>query len=140
VKIQLLIKDIETLKNATDSLAKKWDFAVPMKLTASVADSKRNLEQNAKMWSMLSQLQARATWHGVKLSDSEWKDLLTAGLKREQKSAQGLFGGLVYFGSRTSRMSVSEMSELIEFMIYIVATKPEGLVFDNFIYEVKNVE
>ena len=48
-----------------------------------------------------------------KLHKEEWKDVLTAALKR-QKVVPGIDGGFVIIGARTSKMTVAEMTELIE--------------------------
>jgi hypothetical protein len=52
-------------------------------------------------------------WYGQKLLKEEWKDVLTAALKK-QKIVPGIEGGFVVIGARTSKMSVAEMTELIE--------------------------
>ncbi len=73
----------------------------------------RTLEQNAKMWSMLSDISKQVIWYGMKLQDEEWKDVLTASLKG-QKTVPGMNGGFVVTGSRTSKMGIKEMSDVIE--------------------------
>ena len=75
--------------------------------------STRSSEQNARMWAMLHEVSTQVDWHGQKLSDGEWKDVFTAALKR-QKVVPGLDGGFVVLGSSTRRMTISEMSELME--------------------------
>lgn len=75
--------------------------------------SKRSLEQNDKMWAMLTDISRQVDWYGQKLSPEEWKDVLTAGLK-QQKVVPGIDGGFVVIGARTSKMSIKEMSEVIE--------------------------
>jgi hypothetical protein len=75
----------------------------------------RSTEQNALLWSLLDQIAAQVTWHGQKLTADEWKDMATAALKR-QKVVPGIDGGFVVLGSRTSRMTVAEMTELIDFL------------------------
>ena len=52
-------------------------------------------------------------WYGQKLTAEEWKDVLTAALKKE-KVVPGINGGFVVLGQRTSKMSKDEFSELIE--------------------------
>lgn len=67
------------------------------------------------MWAMLTDVSQQVIWHGQRLSKEEWKDVFTAGLKR-QKVVPGIDGGFVVLGSSTSRMSVAEMGELMELM------------------------
>ena len=77
----------------------------------------RNLEQNAKMWAMLHDIEQQCEWHGIKLADEEWKDLFSAGLVKS-KVVPNLDGtGFVILGQRTSQMTKSQMSDLIE-LIY----------------------
>jgi urease gamma subunit len=73
----------------------------------------RSLEQNRLMWANLEDIAQQVVWHGLKLDKHEWKDVLTAGLKK-QKIVPGIEGGFVVIGARTSKMSVAEMTELIE--------------------------
>ncbi len=65
------------------------------------------------MWAMLHDLASQVDWYGQKLRDTEWKDVMSASLNR-QKVVPGLDGGFVVLGSSTSRMTLTEMSELIE--------------------------
>lgn len=66
-----------------------------------------------------------------KLDEWEWKTIFTAALKKEQRIAAGIGGGFVMLGSRTSKMSIAEMSDLIDLMFafgaerHVVWTDPE---------------
>lgn len=79
-------------------------------------DEKRSTDQNRKLWAMLRDLSDQVIWHGNKLADHEWKDVLTAGLKR-QKVAPGIDGGFVVLGAKTSKMTKAEFSELVELIL-----------------------
>ena len=76
----------------------------------------RSLEQNRLMWANLEDIAQQVVWYGVKLDKQEWKDVLTAGLKK-QKIVPGIEGGFVVIGARTSKMSIAEMNELIELSV-----------------------
>ncbi len=65
------------------------------------------------MWAMLTELSKQVVWHGQRLTKEEWKDVMTAGLKR-QKVVPGIDGGFVVLGSSTSRMGKAELSDLME--------------------------
>ena len=67
------------------------------------------------MWAMLHDVSRQVVWHGEKLTPEEWKDVFTAALRR-QRVTHGIDGGYVVLGSSTSKMSVGEMSEMIELM------------------------
>ena len=73
----------------------------------------RSLNQNRMMWANLEDIAQQVTWYGIKLTKEEWKDVLTAALKK-QKVVPGIEGGFVVIGARTSKMTVPEMTELIE--------------------------
>jgi hypothetical protein len=73
----------------------------------------RSIEQNRMMWANLEDIAQQVVWYGVKLTKDEWKDVLTAALKK-QKVVPGIEGGFVVIGARTSKMTVPEMTELIE--------------------------
>lgn len=98
----------------------------------SVSQPVRSALQNALMWSVLGELADQVEWHGQKLQPGEWKDALTASLKR-QKVIPGIDGGFVVLGSSTSRMTKAEMSELIE-LAYAFGAQ-HGVEFTNAVAE-----
>jgi hypothetical protein len=87
----------------------------------TVSEATRCLDQNAAMWPILQAFADQLQWpvNGamVWMTPDEWKDLLSAAYKRESvRVAMGLDGGVVMLGCRTSKFSVREMSEFIEFL------------------------
>ena len=99
----------------------KWIKAMTMagnRLVLEVRRETRTLEQNSILWSILTDLSQQCQWavdgQMVKLPPEDVKHILTAGLKRHQRMARGIDGGLVILGQSTSRMTVAEVSELIE--------------------------
>ena len=98
------------------------------RLHIEIRPEKRSDPQNRRMWAMLGELSAQVNWHGQKLSSEEWKDVLTAALKR-QKVVPGLDGGFVVLGQRTSSMSKAEMSELQELIAAFGAQ--QGVMFKD---------
>jgi hypothetical protein len=80
-----------------------------------IRERSRSLEQNAAMWAALTDISEQVVWHGQKLTPEDWKHILTAGLKREQRVAPGIGGGFVVLGQSTRKMTKSEFSELLEF-------------------------
>jgi hypothetical protein len=77
-----------------------------------IEDKKRSASQNRLMWAVLNQL-TPIDWYGNKLTKEEWKDMITASIKR-QKVVPGIDGGFVVLGARTSKMTIKEMNEVIE--------------------------
>jgi hypothetical protein len=79
-----------------------------------ISEKKRSLDQNAHLWAILTDISQQVDWYGQKLSPEDWKHVLTAGLKREQRMAPGINGGWVVLGVSTSKMTKGEFSELLE--------------------------
>jgi hypothetical protein len=92
----------------------------------------RSLEQNAKMWAMLAEVSDQVNWYGNKLTSDEWKDVFSASLK-SQKVVPGIDGGFVVCGQRTSKMTKSEMAELIELMMAFGAER--GIKFSDIAHD-----
>lgn len=65
---------------------------------------------------MLTDIAEQVEWYGQRLRPEDWKDVLTASLKR-QRAVPGIDGGFVVLGARTSKMSKADMSELMELMM-----------------------
>lgn len=78
-----------------------------------IKEATRTLEQNAKMWCVLTDISKQVKWYGEWLSPEDWKHVITASL-RKQKSVPGIDGGFVVLGLSTSKMSIREMSDVIE--------------------------
>lgn len=78
----------------------------------------RTTAQNDMMWSILTDISRQVPFvvNGdlVSIEPEEVKDILTAGLRQEMRMAMGLNGGMVMLGQRTSRMSVRDITQLIE--------------------------
>lgn len=83
-------------------------------------NQRRNLDQNSLMWALIADIASQLKWpvDGVEqfLAKEDWKVILTAGVKREHRIAQGINGGFVILGTPTSRMTKAEFSELIDFI------------------------
>jgi hypothetical protein len=67
------------------------------------------------MWSCLGDIAKQVDWHGQRLDEEAWKDMATAALKR-QRVVPGIDGGFVVLGERTSKMTIAEMVELVDFL------------------------
>ena len=79
-----------------------------------IHEKTRTLAQNAAMWACLTDISRQVCWHGHWLTPEDWKHIFTATLKG-QRTVPDLDGnGFIVLGQSTSRMSVSEMTEVIE--------------------------
>lgn len=100
----------------------------PEGFVVRVEEPTRNLEQNAALHALLSEIALSKTWAGQSLSLEDWKRLLTAAWCRATgrgvKIVPSLDGqGFDAIYQRTSTLSKAEMSELID---YIQAWKAEN--------------
>lgn len=86
-----------------------------------VGEPTRNLEQNAAQWPILECFAKQKKWpvNGSLewLSAEEWKDVLTAAFEKESvRLAQGLDGGVVMLGKRTSKFGKRKFSDWLTFL------------------------
>ena len=102
--------------------------SAPADFVVTIEEPKRSNAQNDLMWDLLGDISRQVCWYGVWLTDEEWKDVLTAGLKK-QKAVPGIDGGFVMVGSRTSKMRKAEFSDLVE-LIYAFGAQ-QGVKFQG---------
>jgi hypothetical protein len=98
----------------------------------TVQEPTRSLEANAAMWPILQAFADQVQWpvNGamVWLKAEEWKDILTAAFQGESvRLAQGLDGGVVMLGLRTSKFGKRQFSEWLEFLHVTAAAKDVDL-------------
>ena len=102
---------------------------------ATIEEQKRTLDQSAKMWAMLRDVSRQVKWpvdgELQLLQEVDWKAIFTGALKRHQRMAKGIDGGLVVLGESTSRMSKKSMSELIELMMAFGADRDEPVIWSE---------
>lgn len=67
----------------------------------------------------------------VNMSPEDWKHVLSAGFKKEQRVAAGIDGGYVILGQRTSKFSKEEMSEFIELIYAFGANREPPVVWSE---------
>lgn len=94
-----------------------WAQNVPVNTTVEFRAPRRSNDQNALMWSLLAQVSKQVDWYGTKLSSEDWKDVLTASLRRTRVVPGIDAGTFVPLGMRTSQMTKAELADLIE-LIY----------------------
>jgi len=88
-----------------------------------VREPRRSLDSNAAMWATLADIAGQVEWpHTVdgawqiaKMDSDSWKAVLTAAFEAETRMAQGVGGGTVMLGARTSKFSKRRMGEFLEF-------------------------
>lgn len=95
-------------------LIARWAANVPVGTTVEFRAPRRSTDQNALMWSLLTQISNQIEWCGQKRSPEDWKDLTTAALRHAEFVPGITPGTVVPLGMRTSQMTSAEISELIE--------------------------
>ena len=98
-------------------------------------DMTRSNAQNATQWPILvafaNQLQWSVNGSLVFMDPDDWKAVLSAAFRRERvRLAQGLDGGVVMLGMRTSKMSKETFSEWLEFL-YATAALRGVVVYED---------
>jgi len=95
----------------------------------TVAEPTRNLSQNAKLWATLTDIAEQVDWYGNKLTPEDWKHLFTSSMRKLQVVPNLDGSGFVALGLSTSKMSVREMSDLIELAQAFGAER--GVIFNE---------
>lgn len=83
----------------------------------TISEARRSDQQNRLLWPLLKDLSDQVVWYGEHLSRDDWKDVLTASLRRARVVPGIDKGSFVPLGMRTSSMTKGEFSDLIE-LIY----------------------
>lgn len=107
-----------TLRGAVDrERVARWAAQAPFGTRVEFKETKRSLPQNDRMWAMLTDIATQKEHCGRKYTPEIWKCLLMHAWGREVKFIPALDGeGVVPMVYRSSDLSKTEMTELIEFM------------------------
>jgi len=102
----------------------------------TLSDVTRTLEQNSTQWPILQEFANQLKWpvngEMVNLIDEEFKDIFTAGFKKENiRLAGAVDGGVVMLGQRTSKFGKKEFSEWLEYLHYLAARYDVKLRIDR---------
>jgi hypothetical protein len=99
---------------ADRQLIAKWAAGVPQGTRVDFKAPRRSLDQNALLWSRLTEISQQVLWHGQRLSPADFKDMFTASL-RKARVVPGIDpGSFVLLGLHTSDMSKEEMTALLD--------------------------
>lgn len=108
-------REIVQIKDSSDrEKIARWARGVSVGTTVEFRAPRRSLDQNALMWSLLTQLSQQVEWCGQKRSPEDWKDLTTAALRHAEFVPGITPGTVVPLGMRTSQMTKQELADLIE--------------------------
>ena len=90
------------------------DEAAPDEVV-SIRKPTRSLDQNAKMWAMLTDI-AKAEPEGRKHTPEQWKAIFMQAAGWEVAFIAGLDGHFFPVGFKTSKMTMKQMADLIEWI------------------------
>jgi len=109
---------IITIKSGADrTLVGHWGNIAPEGTRVEFKAAKRSLDQNSRMWAMLTDIATQLPWHGQRLRADDWKLMFLDALKREVRAVPSLDGrGFVNLGRSSSDLTKAEMSDLMELM------------------------
>lgn len=93
--------------------ARRLILAAPDYAVVTIKAGDRSLDQNAKMWAMLSDI-SRAKPEGRRWTPETWKCAFLHSLGHQVKFAEGLDGsGPFPLGFRSSKLNKTQMADLI---------------------------
>ncbi len=96
--------------------AAEYCMTAPDGSIAEFKDANRTLEQNAKMWPMLTDISQQVEWYKNWLSKEEWKDFFSAIILKQRVVPNMEGTGFIAVGGRTSKMGKKLFAEMIELM------------------------
>jgi hypothetical protein len=106
----IILQGLESRKKA-DSLVN----AAPYGSVMTIKPPTRTMDQNSKLWAMLSDV-SRAKPEGREHTPDVWKHLFMSACGHEVQFLMGLDGNPFPAGFRSSRLSKEQMAELISFI------------------------
>jgi hypothetical protein len=115
--------------DADRQLIAKWAAGVPQGTRVEFKAPRRSVQSNDLMWARLTEIAQQVEWYGQKLTPEDWKDVMSASL-RKARVVPGLdAGSFVPLGMRTSDMSKTEMGALLDLIEAFGAER--GVVFSD---------
>ena len=102
--------------------AKRLIDAAPRGAIVNIRPATRSNEQNALLWSLLSEV-SRAKPEGREHTPDVWKCLFMAACGHAVQFEAGLDGAPFPIGFRSSRLTKAQMSDLVEFIYSWCAEK-----------------
>src|SRR5579884_420351 len=74
--------------------AMQWITKAPAGTRVEFRASRRSVEQNDKMWAMLTDVAQQLPWYGKKLAPEDWKIMFLKGLERENQAERRIVPNL----------------------------------------------
>lgn len=94
-----------------------WAAQAPWGTRVEFKAAKRTLDQNSRLWAMLTDVATQVDHCGKRYTPDQWKVLFMHACGREVQFLPALDGStFIPWGQSSSDLSKAEMSELIDFM------------------------
>lgn len=106
------LRDLDGVIQMAARMAGRGLEAGPVELVLRRPKNQRSLDQNRRLWAVLSDVSRQVEWCGRYLPKEAWKDIFSAALER-QDVVPGLEGGFVMIGGRTSKMTKQRFADLL---------------------------
>lgn len=102
--------------------------SAPEGYRVTIEEPRRTLDQNAKLWSLLSEFAEQVEHHGRRYSAEAWKAIFLHALGKETQFVPSLEGDeVIPLGMSSSALGKRDFSDLLE-MVYAEGAK-RGVVF-----------
>ncbi|SEN67803.1 recombination protein NinB [Bradyrhizobium sp. OK095] len=107
----LILSSREIRKKAID-----WIMRLPPGTRVEFKEPQRTLDQNSRMWAMLTDIARQCHIDGRRLTTDQWKVVFMHELGQQVEFIPSLSGTFIPYGQSSSDLGVKEMSDLIESM------------------------
>ena len=114
-------KKIILVGDSQRAFAKREIDAAPKMAVVTIRDATRTDEQSAKMWAMLGEI-SKAKPEGREHTPEVWKSIFMNALGHKIRFEAGLDGEVFPLGFRSSHLTIRQMSDLIEFILWYGAS------------------
>lgn len=102
---------------ADQQLARNWIAKAPRGTRIEFKKPRRSLDQNSRMWAMLTEVAAQKEHLGRRYTPDQWKVIFLHACGREVQFLPALDGStFIPWGQSSSDLSKEEMSSLIDFI------------------------
>ena len=108
---------VRIIDEATRARAQHWARIAEHGVTVTFRKPTRSNDQNAKLWAMINDIRQQKDKHGKDMAADVWKAVFMRACEHEVAFATGLDGEPFPIGFRSSQLSVSQMADLITFII-----------------------
>jgi hypothetical protein len=125
-----MTRALVTIRSTADrEKCARWAKGVPVGTRVEWKAPRRSLDQNALLWARLSEIARQVEWYGQKLTETDWKDMFTASL-RKARVVPGIDPGtFVVLGMHTSDMGKEEFGNLLDLIDAFAAER--GVIFQD---------